>query len=130
MDDPERGFESTLARRETLLVGAVVALAALLRLPDLFGWWLNPDEGIYYGVVTRDALGDAWAEAMLISHPPLYLVVLRAVGWLSTDFLALRSVSFVTGCAAVYAFVLEHFSPERYVAAIRESYRDLGFDAA
>ncbi|MGD2047588.1 MAG: glycosyltransferase family 39 protein, partial [Gemmatimonadota bacterium] len=106
MSEPRDGALVRVLRREPFLIAGVILLAALLRLPDLFGWWLNPDEGIYYGVVTRDGLGAAWREAMVISHPPLYLVALRAVAWLSTDFVALRSVSFVSGLAAVYVFVL------------------------
>lgn len=98
----ERGFLG----REPLLVGAVVAIAIVLRLPDLFGWWPNPDEGIYYGVVTRDGFRAAMAEALATSHPPLYFVILRALGWLSTDFTVLRSVSLVSACVAVYVFIL------------------------
>jgi len=88
------------------MVAAVVTLAAALRLPDLVGWWPNPDEGIYYGIVTSPSLSAAWSEAMATSHPPLYFFLLRTVGWLSTDFVALRSVAFVSGCLAVWVFVL------------------------
>lgn len=106
MTDSRRNIEDAFVRREPFFVAAVVALAAVLRLPDLFGWWLNPDEGIYYGVVTRDGFGAAWAEALTTAHPPLYFVVLRAVGLLSTDFVALRAVALVSACAAVYVFIL------------------------
>jgi len=93
-------------RRGPALAATLVGLAAALRLPDLFGWWPNPDEGIYYGIVMRESWSAAWAEAMTTAHPPLYFLILRAVGAVSTDFTALRLVALVSGCAAVYVFVL------------------------
>jgi hypothetical protein len=102
---PGHNAADTLTRRATLLTVAIVALAAVLRTPDLFGWWTNPDEGIYFGIVTRDGFGGAWTEAMGTAHPPLYFLLLRAVGWISTDFAALRAVAFVSGLAAVWLLV-------------------------
>ena len=81
-------------------------LAAMLRLFDFFGWWPNPDEGIYYGVVTREGFGAAWAEAWTTAHPPLYFLVLRLVSWLSVDFAALRSVALISALVATYVFIL------------------------
>jgi hypothetical protein len=106
MSAPSESGDPTGVRNGAALAGAIVVLAAVLRLPDLFGWWPNPDEGIYYGVVTRSTWSGAWSEALTTSHPPLYFLILRAVGSLSTDFAALRSVAFLSGCAAVYVFIL------------------------
>lgn len=106
MSDPSERIDDALVRRGPSLAATVVAFAAVLRVPDLFGWWPNPDEGIYYGVVTRAGFGAAWAEAWTTAHPPLYFLVLRAVGWFSTDFAALRAVALVSGLAAVYVFIL------------------------
>jgi hypothetical protein len=106
MSHPSDSFDEAFDRRGPFLVAAVMALAILVRLPDFFGWWPNPDEGIYYGVVTRTGFATAWAEAWGTAHPPLYFLVLRGVGWLSTDFAALRSVAFASACIAVYVFVL------------------------
>jgi len=106
MSRPSRAVQDASIHRDRALTVAIVALAVALRLPDLSGWWPNPDEGIYYGVVTRDGFSDAWAEAMTTAHPPLYFLVLRAVGWLATDFAVLRSVALVSACLAVYVFIL------------------------
>jgi hypothetical protein len=84
----------------------IVALALLVRIPGLTGWWLNPDEGIYYAILTQERFGVFWLEAAATAHPPLYFLALRAMGWLSTDFLWLRSLALLSGCAAVYVFVL------------------------
>jgi hypothetical protein len=106
MSAPNASSDPALLRRGPALAAVLVVLAALLRLPDLFGWWPNPDEGIYYGVVTRESWSAAWSEAMTTAHPPLYFLLLRAVGALSTDFTALRLIALVSGCAAVWVFVL------------------------
>lgn len=84
----------------------IVALALMVRIPGLTGWWLNPDEGIYYAILTQERFGVFWLEAAATAHPPLYFLALRAMGWLSTDFLWLRSLALLSGCAAVYVFVL------------------------
>jgi hypothetical protein len=85
---------------------AVVALALTLRLPGMFGWWVNPDEGIYLAVITQESFRLFLAEAFATAHPPLYFLVLRAMAWIATDLLWLRSLALVSGCAAVWAFVL------------------------
>ncbi|MDH3206494.1 MAG: hypothetical protein OEO79_07775 [Gemmatimonadota bacterium] len=93
-------------RRPHLLAAAIVALAFALRAPGLMEWWLNPDEGIYFSVLTHDRFADFWAEALTTAHPPLYFLILRAIGVLTTEVLWFRAVALVSGCAAVYVFVL------------------------
>jgi hypothetical protein len=84
----------------------VVALALTLRLPGMFGWWVNPDEGIYLAVITQESFRLFLAEAFATAHPPLYFLILRAMTWIGTDLLWLRTLALVSGCAAVWAFVL------------------------
>lgn len=83
----------------------VVATAALLRLP-LSGWWVNPDEGIYFRAVVDPSFADFWAEAKASAHPPLYFLILRALAAVSTAFAWLRSVALLSGVAVVYAFIV------------------------
>jgi hypothetical protein len=85
---------------------AVVALALTLRLPGMFGWWVNPDEGIYLAVITQESFRLFLAEAFATAHPPLYFLVLRVMAWIGTDLLWLRSLALACGCAAVWALVL------------------------
>ena len=75
----------------------------MLRLPVSSGWWLNPDEGIYFRAVADPSFADFWAQASATAHPPLYFLLLRGVSIVSTDFLWLRGVALVSGLAAVYA---------------------------
>lgn len=83
----------------------VLALALTLRAPGIAEWWLNPDEGIYFSVVTRESFSAFWAEAMATAHPPLYFLALRAIRSLTDDFVWLRAVALLSGSAAVCAFV-------------------------
>lgn len=106
---PPGAFErsrAVLDRYEGPAVLLLVLTALLLRLPLSAGWWLNPDEGIYFRAVADPDFADFWAEATATAHPPLYFLILRGVAAFSTDFVWLRMVAFLCGVAAVGAFVL------------------------
>ena len=77
-----------MARHGTLIAILVVAVA--LRLPGLGEWWLNPDEGIYYSILTRLQFTDFIAEVAENAHPPLYYLLLRGLRILTWDFVWLR----------------------------------------
>jgi hypothetical protein len=100
------GLGAAVARHGPVAALGVVVLALLLRIPGLTGWWLNPDEGIYYAILTQERFATFWLEAKATAHPPLYFLILRAVGWLTTDFVWLRSIALLSGCAAVLVLVL------------------------
>ena len=85
---------------------SVVAAGLVLRLPWPSVWWLNPDEGIYFTIITHARFAEFWADALATAHPPLYFLILRAVAFLSTDFAWLRSVAWLSGIALVYAFIV------------------------
>ena len=93
-------------RHGPLLALGIVAVGLYLRLPGFFGWWLNPDEGIYYSTVTQPSFENFWGEVRITAHPPLYFLILRGVGHLTTDFAGLRLIALVSGCVAIYTFVL------------------------
>ncbi len=80
---------------------AVLIASAAVRLWDLPDWWLNPDEGIYYSILTRADYGDFWQELSSNAHPPLYYLLLRGLGFLTWDFLWFRVLSVLSGIAAV-----------------------------
>lgn len=80
---------------------SVVLIALALRLWGLTEWWLNPDEGIYYSILTRADLAGFWTELMANAHPPLYYLLLRVLGFFTWDFIAFRFVSVLCGLAAV-----------------------------
>lgn len=82
---------------------ALLVAAAAVRLADLSAWWLNPDEGIYYSILTRADFDGFWHEVAANAHPPFYYLLLRGVGVLTNDFLWFRLLSVIAGLAAVAA---------------------------
>lgn len=79
----------------------LASLAVLPRARGLGEWWLNPDEGTYYAIATRTS--GAWRDIMQNAHPPLYYLLLRALGLVTHDFVWFRVFSLVCGVVAVYA---------------------------
>lgn len=95
---------------------ALAAAAAFLRFSDLSDWWLNPDEGIYYSILTRGSSAGFWQEVLGNAHPPLYYLLLRLFGFFTGDFFWLRALSVASGVAAlvgVWAVAGEMASSER-----------------
>lgn len=82
-------------------VAALVAAAAFVRFSGLSEWWLNPDEGIYFSLITRASWGAFWQEVVSNAHPPLYYILLRMMGLVTWDFSVLRAFSVLCGAAAV-----------------------------
>jgi hypothetical protein len=106
MSDPPAQPANRSAR--DLLGGRWILVAALLlalvpRARGLGEWWLNPDEGIYYSILTRQAFAGFWTEVTANAHPPLYYLILRGLGYLTWDFVGLRAFSVVCGLGAVAA---------------------------
>lgn len=88
-----------LARHQGLV--AVLVAAAAVRAFGFTEWWLNPDEGIYYSIVTHESLGGFWEEVSSNAHPPLYYLFLRGLSVLTWDFLWLRASALLFGVAFV-----------------------------
>lgn len=97
---------SFLEQHGLALALGILGLGVILRISGITQWWLNPDEGIYYSILTREKFAEFWAETALTAHPPLYLLLLRGMGSISTDFVWLRSPALLSGCATVYLFFL------------------------
>lgn len=97
---------SFFGRHGGMLAWGILGLGVVLRFAGITKWWLNPDEGIYYSVLTREEFTDFWAETIATAHPPLYFLLLRVVGSISVDFVWLRSPALLSGCVAVYLFFL------------------------
>lgn len=91
---------SLVARHQGLI--AVLVLALAVRLSGLGEWWLNPDEGIYYSILTRESFSGFWDEVASNAHPPLYYLFLRGMGAIAWDFLWFRAFTVLCGLAAVW----------------------------
>lgn len=81
---------------------ALLVAAAAVRVADLPDWWLNPDEGIYYSVLTRSDFSGFWQEVVANAHPPLYYLLLRAFSLVTWDFYWFRLFSVLCGVVAVW----------------------------
>lgn len=103
-------------------VTALVAAAVFIRLSGLSEWWLNPDEGIYYSLITRASFQGFWNEVLLNAHPPLYYLLLRGLGSLTWEVTLLRSFSVFSGAVGVAGvWAVAHRLAAREAAADEES---------
>ena len=103
MTEPGRPSVSSVDRYGRIAALLLVVLALVIRIPGSMVWWLNPDEGIYFSILTQPTLAAFWGEVATNAHPPLYYMILRAVGFLTTDFFWFRALSWMGGAAAVFA---------------------------
>lgn len=87
--------------RDRLVFAALAVVALVPRLNGLSEWWLNPDEGIYYSILTRADFVGFWSEVTANAHPPLYYLLLRGLGVLTWDFFWFRFFSVFCGVLAV-----------------------------
>jgi Dolichyl-phosphate-mannose-protein mannosyltransferase len=84
----------------------ITGFGCALRLHGFNDYWVSPDEGIYYSMVTWANWGDFYAEYAQNAHPPLYYVLLRLVSVLSSEVWTLRTVSLFFGCCCIPAAFL------------------------
>ena len=103
MTEPGRPSVSSVERYGRIAALLLVVLALVIRVPGTMVWWLNPDEGIYFSILTQPTLAAFWGEVATNAHPPLYYLILRTVGFLTTDFFWFRALSWMGGAAAVFA---------------------------
>ncbi|MEM7416044.1 MAG: glycosyltransferase family 39 protein [Gemmatimonadota bacterium] len=99
--EPPLAATDPAPRADRIVFGVLALLAIVPRWSGLSEWWLNPDEGIYYSILTRADFSGFWAEVAANAHPPLYYLLLRGLGGLTWDFLWFRAFSVLCGIGAV-----------------------------
>ena len=99
-------FADLLGSKAWVLVALVTVLGLILRLRGFNLHWPNPDEGIYYSMVTWSDWGSFWTEYSENAHPPLFYVLLRTLSWFCDDIGALRGFALVFGCLGIPAMYL------------------------
>jgi hypothetical protein len=82
----------------------MVVVAFALRVGGLGGFWINPDEGIYLDA-TR-SVDDLMKEIGGNAHPPLFYILNFILGAFTDDYVLIRGLALVCGCAAVYGMFL------------------------
>ncbi|MHC5063523.1 MAG: glycosyltransferase family 39 protein [Planctomycetota bacterium] len=88
-------------RYHWLLALGLLALGLTLRIGGLSGYWLNPDEGIYYRIATETDGSRLQALIFSNAHPPFFYLLLLAMAGVSENFVWLRVPSLVGGCLAI-----------------------------
>ena len=92
-----------IKKRGWIIALVITAFGFLLRVAGISEWWLNPDEGICFSMLTWADSTKFWTEMAHNAHPPLYYLVIRALGAVTTDFVVIRSLSLLFGSLAIYA---------------------------
>ncbi len=95
-----------LDRYHYLLALGLVALGFALRVGGLSGYWLNPDEGIYYRIATETDGSHLQALIFSNAHPPFFYLLLLGMAGISENFVWLRVPSLIGGCLAILAVYL------------------------
>lgn len=99
--EPDEAATHPAGGIDRIVFGILAAVALVPRWNGLSEWWLNPDEGIYYSILTRADFAGFWGEVAANAHPPLYYLLLRGLGGLTWDFFWFRFFSVLCGVAAV-----------------------------
>lgn len=89
-----------------VLIGVVVLVAALLRFDGLGDYWLNPDEGTYYSVLSWPTFAERQLEISEGAHPPFFYHLLWAWSRVSTSLVWLRALAATAGTLSVIAIWL------------------------
>ena len=101
--------ETRVSGRGRAVALGIVAVALLLRTVGSESWWLNPDEGIYFDILSARTSAGFWENIGWNAHPPLYYMILRGFGLVTWDFSWYRTFSVLGGCVAVWGFWLSGF---------------------
>lgn len=89
-----------------MIAVAITVLGFSLRVGDVYGFWINGDEGIYYTVSHAPTWEEARAAIAGNAHPPLFYYLLRVLALMSTDYTVLRLPSLLSGTAVIYLLFL------------------------
>lgn len=88
------------------LLAAIVLGAAIVRFVGIGDYWLNPDEGIYYSVISWPDLARRQAEIAENAHPPFYYHLLWVWSRVSMDLAWLRALAALAGVTSVFGMFL------------------------
>lgn len=85
---------------------ALIALHVTRVLPNIYEYWISPDEGIYYHCVSKTHLSELLACAASQTHPPLYWLIVWLIGRFTTnaDSMQLLSLFFSSMAMAIFIF--------------------------
>ncbi len=90
-------LEKWLNFRPVFATAIILAAGFLIRIRAAYGIFLDPDEALHFFEANKDSLPDAYQASLIISHPPLLVLVLHYWRILGTSEIVLRFPSIIAG---------------------------------
>jgi Dolichyl-phosphate-mannose-protein mannosyltransferase len=97
-----RKLDAWVVRNSGWLAIAIVAAAFALRAFYAVSCYLNPDEGQHFHAARPDSWAGTVKAALLLAHPPLFILVVHAFLFLGRSELIVRLPSLLGGTAALW----------------------------
>ncbi len=94
-------LEAWVIKNSGWLALGIIAAAFAIRLAYAGSCYLNPDEAEHFGAARPSSWLETYKGALLLAHPPLFILVLHGILFLGRSELILRSPSLVGGTAAL-----------------------------
>src|SRR5450432_410136 len=80
-----------------LIAGVILAVGFLMRVHAAWGIFLDPDEALHFFEANKNSLTLAYRASLIISHPPLLVLLLHYWRALGTSEIVLRLPSIIAG---------------------------------
>lgn len=90
-------LEKWLQAHPDLAVVIVLSLGLLVRIRAASGIFLDPDEALHFFEANKNSLAAAYQASLIISHPPLLVLLLHYWRVFGTSEIVLRSPSIIAG---------------------------------
>jgi 4-amino-4-deoxy-L-arabinose transferase-like glycosyltransferase len=97
-----RRIEIWVVKNSSWLALGIIAAAFVLRVAYSNSCYLNPDEAQHFGAARQSSWLETYKASLLVSHPPLFILVLHGILFLGRTELILRLPSVVAGTAALW----------------------------
>jgi hypothetical protein len=94
-------LEPWVIKNSSWLALGIIAAAFAIRLFYARCCYLNPDEAEHFGAARPSSWLETYKGALLLAHPPLFILILRGLLFLGRSELILRSPSLIGGTAAL-----------------------------
>jgi predicted membrane-bound mannosyltransferase len=94
-------IEAWVITNSSWLALGIIALAFAIRLVYAGSCYLNPDEAEHFGAARLSSWFETYKAALMLAHPPLFILILHGTLILGRSELILRLPSLVGGTAAL-----------------------------
>jgi hypothetical protein len=91
-----------VVKNSTWLALGIIAAAFAIRLVFCVSCYLNPDEGAHFNAARPSSWLETYRASLMLTHPPLFILVLHGMLFLGRSELILRLPSLLGGTAALW----------------------------